>query len=118
MNQEFLRDYCLKKKGVTEELPFGNDTLVFKVMGKIFMLTGLESDSLRINVKCDPEIAMELREKYEAVYPGYHMNKKHWNSVVIDGTIPQIEILKMIDDSYDLVISAMPKKLKEQLKNF
>lgn len=116
MNHEFLRDYCMNKKGVTEELPFGNDTLVFKVMGKIFMLTGLEDDSFRINVKCDPETAMELREKYEAVYPGYHMNKKHWNSVEIDGSIPQKEVLKMIDDSYDLVISTMPKKLKEQLK--
>jgi predicted DNA-binding protein (MmcQ/YjbR family) len=85
MNIEQIREYCLKKKGVTEEFPFDEETLVFKVMGKIFILASLDSIPLQFNLKCDPEKAIELREEYEAVQPGYHMNKRHWNTVIIDG---------------------------------
>jgi predicted DNA-binding protein (MmcQ/YjbR family) len=97
-----IREYCISKKGVTESFPFGDDTLVFKKNGKIFALANLEGD-LSLNLKCDPAFALELREKYSAVLPGYHMNKKHWNTVNIDGTVPDTEILSWIDHSYDLV---------------
>ena len=117
MNPEFLRDYCLLKKGVTEEFPFDQETLVFKVMNKIFLLTSLESKPLRINVKCDPELAISLREKYEAAYPAYHMNKKHWNSVECIGSIPHDELLGMIDHSYELVVKGLPKKMQAQLNS-
>ena len=115
MNHEILRDYCLKKKAVTEEFPFDSETLVYKVAGKVFLITRIEQFPLRMNLKCDPELAIEMREKYAAVYPGYHMNKKHWNSVQDDGSIPQQELIKMIDHSYELVVSGLPKKLREQL---
>ncbi|MBA3649113.1 MAG: MmcQ/YjbR family DNA-binding protein [Chitinophagales bacterium] len=113
MNHEMLREYCKRKKGVTEDFPFDNDTLVYRVMGKIFLLTSLEYRPFRLNLKCDPERAIELREKYTAVYPAYHMNKRHWNSVEDNGTIPQSEILGMIDDSYNLVLNNLPKKYRE-----
>jgi predicted DNA-binding protein (MmcQ/YjbR family) len=99
---ESLRDYCIIKKDVTESFPFGDDTLVFKTGGKIFALVKLEGD-LSINLKCEPSLALELRERYAAVTPGYHMNKKHWNTIHIDGSIPDNVILKWIDHSYDLV---------------
>ncbi len=102
MNIERLREYCIKKEEVTEGFPFGEDTLVFKINGKIFALVNLYGD-LSVNLKCDPDLALELREKYNAVTPGYHMNKKHWNTIVIDGSIPDREILSWIDHSYDLV---------------
>lgn len=102
MNIEELRSYCLSKPGVTEGFPFGEDTLVFKVKGKIFVLANLDGD-LSINLKCDPAFALELRERFSSVIPGYHMNKKHWNTVFIDGTIPDKEILTWIGLSYDLV---------------
>lgn len=98
-----IREYCLAKPGVEETLPFGPDTLVFKVNGKIFLLAGLDNVPLSMNLKCDPDKAIELREKYDAVKPGYHMNKKHWNTIVIDGSIPSRELLEWIDWSYDLV---------------
>ena len=97
-----LRNYCIAKDDVTESFPFGDDTLVFKRSGKIFVLANLDGP-LSINLKCDPEFALELREKYVSVTPGYHMNKKHWNSVFIDGTIRDSEILSWVDHSYDLV---------------
>ncbi|HNW56489.1 MAG TPA: MmcQ/YjbR family DNA-binding protein [Bacteroidales bacterium] len=102
MDIEKLREYCISKKEVTESFPFDNDTLVFKVAGKIFMLVNLTGD-LSINLKCDPSLAIDLRERYAAVTPGYHMNKKHWNSIVIDGTLPDKELLSWIDHSYELV---------------
>ena len=112
MNIETLRSYCLKKKGVIEEFPFGPETLVFKVKGKIFLLTSLDREGFQFNVKCDPEKAVDLRDRYDAVKPGYHMNKKHWNTVVVDGSIP-IDLLKeMIDDSYDLVVKSLPGKCR------
>jgi predicted DNA-binding protein (MmcQ/YjbR family) len=97
-----LREYCLSKSNVTESFPFGEETLVFKVKGKIFALANLDSD-LSVNLKCDPSFALELREKYSAVNPGYHMNKKHWNTVLLDGSIPDKELFLWIDHSYDLV---------------
>ena len=116
MDIEKLREYCLKKKGVTEGFPFGEDTLVFKVMGKMFCLAGL-TPQLSINLKCDPEKALELREEYEFVSPGYHMNKKHWNTIDFDGVIKPGLIYEWIDDSYDLVVESLTKKLKEELKD-
>lgn len=115
MNLESLRDYCLAFPGVTEELPFGPDTLVFKVMGKVFLLTGLDEPRLSFNVKCDPEKAEELRETYSEVRPGYHMNKKHWNTVYAQGGIPNHLLFEMVKDSYDLVVKSLTKKMKEEL---
>lgn len=104
MNIEILREYCISKRNVSESFPFGDDTLVFKVAGKIFALANLEGD-LTINLKCDPSLALELRERYAAVTPGYHMNKKHWNTVYIDGSVPDKEVFSWIDHSYDLVLN-------------
>lgn len=106
MDLEIIRDYCLKKKGVSEGFPFGDDTLVFKVKGKLFCLTNLEPP-ISINLKCDPEKALELREKYEGVIPGYHMNKKHWNTVDIGFDIDDPKILEWIDHSYELVLKGI-----------
>jgi predicted DNA-binding protein (MmcQ/YjbR family) len=103
MNIEILREYCISKDDVTESFPFGDDTLVFKVAGKIFVLANLEGN-LSINLKCDPSLALELRERYAAVTPGYHMNKKHWNTILVDGSVPDKEIFSWIDHSYNLVI--------------
>ena len=115
MNIETLREYCLSKKAVTEDFPFGESTLVFRAKNKIFLLVALDADLLQFNAKCDPEKAVELREEYEAVKPGYHMNKKHWNTVVIDGSISTRLIKEMIDDSYDLIVQSLPKKSREEL---
>ena len=116
MNIEEIRDYCMSKKGTTEEFPFDEVTLVFKVFGKIYALTSLEGD-FSINLKCDPERAITLREEYDAIHPGYHMNKKHWNTVDMDGRLKADLVKQMIDDSYDLVASKLTKKQKEELLN-
>jgi predicted DNA-binding protein (MmcQ/YjbR family) len=103
MNAEEIRMYALSKENVTEGFPFGENTLVFKVNEKIFLLMGLDSHPLQFNVKCNPDRAIELREEYpDAIMPGYHMNKKHWNTIIVDG-LKSIMIKEMIDDSYDLV---------------
>ena len=107
MDIEKIREHCLSKAGVTESFPFDNDTLVFKVIDKMFVLASLEG-VLRINLKCDPERVIELQERYTAVLPGYHMNKKHWISVRIDNSIPDKQILEWIDHSYDLVVQKLP----------
>lgn len=115
MNIENIREYILQKPSVTEGFPFGEDTLVFKVNNKIFFLARLESSPLQFNVKCDPEKAIELREQYpESVLPGYHMNKKHWNTIIIDGRFTWQQIAEMIDDSYKLAgkIKTKPGGLK------
>ena len=109
MNAESFRAHCLAKKGATEGTPFGPDDIVFKVGGKMFALLAFEEVPPRANLKCDPDLALELRDRYEQVEPGYHMNKKHWNTVVLDGVIPDGEIGKMIDDSYELVLKSVPK---------
>ena len=102
MDIESLREYCISKKNATESFPFGDDTLVFKRDGKIFALVNLDGD-LSINLKCDPAFALELRERYSSVIPGYHMNKKHWNTVYLDGSVPDKEIFSWIDHSYERV---------------
>lgn len=112
MNIETLRDYCLSKRGVEETLPFGPDTLVYKVGSKAFLLTGLDSEQLSFNVKCDPDKAIELREEFSCVLPGYHMNKKHWNTIVVDGSASTSQLKQWIDDSYELVAASLPKKKK------
>src|SRR6478752_8650886 len=103
MNVEQLREYCLMKSGAEESLPFGPDNIVFKVDGKMFMLLSLESQPTQFNVKCDPDKAEELREEYPCVLPGYHMNKKHWNTIVVDGSVSSKLLKEWIDDSYGLV---------------
>jgi predicted DNA-binding protein (MmcQ/YjbR family) len=115
LNVEQFRSYCLAKRGVTEEFPFGEETLVYKVMGKMFALadvTLFES----INLKCDPELAAELREQYPAVQPGYHMNKKHWNTVLMDGSLPDKLVKNWIDNSYNLVVASLPVRVKAELR--
>lgn len=114
MNIEDLREYCISKKGTTEAFPFDEDTLVFKVMGKMFCLTSLsEPDS--INLKCDPEKAIELREQYPCVQPGYHMNKKMWNTVIIDGSVSKKLLKEWIDHSYDMVVAGLPRKVQSEM---
>ena len=115
MNIEELRDYCISKKGVEETLPFGPETLVFKVMDKAFLLTGLDSTPLQFNVKCDPEKVFELREQHSCVLPGYHMNKKHWNTIIVDGSVSNKLLKEWITDSYNLVVSGLTKIQKQKL---
>jgi len=103
MNIETIRDYCLSKPDVEETLPFGPDTLVYKINNKVFLLMGLDEEQLRFNVKCDPDKAIELREEFSCVLPGYHMNKKHWNTIVVDGSVSTKQLKEWIDHSYDLV---------------
>ena len=121
MNIDNFREYCLRKPGTTEEFPFDNETLVFKVMGKMYALTALKSWEVgepRINLKCDPERALELRAEHpESVLPGWHMNKKHWNTVMLNGEITFKQLQQFVDDSYNLIVSGLTKKLKEQLKS-
>jgi len=109
MNIESFREYCLSKPKATEGTPFGPDNIVFKVGGKMFALAALDEVPPATNLKCNPDLALELRDRYEQVRPGYHMNKKHWNTVVLDGVIPEREVRKMIDHSYDLVARSLPK---------
>lgn len=116
MDIESYRTYCITKLGVTEEFPFDESALVFKVAGKMFALTNVDSFE-RVNLKCDPEHAVELREKYPAIIPGYHMNKKHWNTVILDGSLSDSFILKLIDDSYQLVVDKLTKKERKLLKS-
>ena len=114
MNIEQIREYCLSKPKCQEEMPFGPDTLVFKVYGKVFLLVGLDQlEDLCFNVKCDPSYALELREKYQhTVIPGYHMNKKHWNTVYANRELIDEKLFVLIEESYSLVVQSMPKKLK------
>jgi len=107
-----FREYCLSKSGASESAPFGEDTIVFKVGSKIFALASLDDVPARVNLKCDPDLALELRDRYEQVRPGYHMNKKHWNTVEIEGGIPEVELYSMIDHSYELVVKRLPKARK------
>jgi predicted DNA-binding protein (MmcQ/YjbR family) len=117
MDLETLRQYCLGKLAATESTPFGEDVLVFKVAGKIFALAPLDEVPASANLKCDPDLALELRDRYEQVTPGYHMNKKHWNTVEIDSEIPDAEVRKMIDHSYKLVTKSLPKAERKKLEN-
>lgn len=115
MQVDDFRDYCLRKAGVMEGTPFGEEHLVFKVGGKMFALLSLDEVPATANLKCDPDLALELRDRYEQVRPGYHMNKKHWNTVEIAGGIPDAEVRKMIDHSYVLVARSLPKAARARL---
>ena len=116
MNIEEVRNYCLAKKGVTEEFPFDSETLVFKVSGKVSLLTSLTFRPFRVNLKMDAELVPEYRDKYGEVQPGYHMNKKHWNSVYFDsGTIPKKELIWMLEHSYEEVVKKLPLKIRDKL---
>ena len=114
MNIEEYRDYCLKLSGVTEEFPFDEKTLVFKVMGKMFALTDVD-EFASVNLKCDPERAVQLRENYSGINGGYHMNKKHWNTVQTDGSVEDELFYELIKHSYDLVVAKLPRKIRETL---
>lgn len=116
MNIEELRDYCLAKKYAEETFPFDETTLVFKVLGKAFLLTDILEKPVSFNVKCDPEKAVTLREQYSFVLPGFHMNKKHWNTVVCEPGVSKKLLREWIDHSYELVAAGLPKKDKERLK--
>jgi predicted DNA-binding protein (MmcQ/YjbR family) len=116
MDLDAIREYCLSKPATEETLPFGPDVLVFKVAGKMFLLVPLDTDNLQFNAKCDPEEAEELRERYPNVQPGYHMNKKHWNTITVDGSVSSALLKKWIDQSYDLVVKSLPVKTKEKVQ--
>jgi predicted DNA-binding protein (MmcQ/YjbR family) len=115
MNAEELRDYCLSLLGTDEEFPFGPDTSVFKVAGKIFALSRLSEYPPRVSLKCDPSLAEELRKAHAAVIPGYHLNKRHWNTVTIDGSLSDEIISDMVEDSYDLIVSKLPRAQRQAL---
>ncbi len=114
MTLEAFRSHCMRKPGFSEDFPFGPETLVFRVAGRIFALMDAD-DFVSVNLKCDPERAIELRERYEGITPGYHMNKRHWNTVVTDGSVPGRLLLELADHSYELVRAALPKKVRETL---
>lgn len=115
MNIEEFRIYCLNKPCVTEGFPFDKTTLVFKVCNKIFAITGLDNPEFRVNLKCDPERAILLREEFPSIIPGYHMNKKLWNTVIVDGSFSDDFFRELVDDSYDLIVNGLPKKDREKL---
>jgi predicted DNA-binding protein (MmcQ/YjbR family) len=115
MNPTELRDHCLSFTGAEETFPFGPETSVFKVAGKMFALSQLGADSLRVSLKCEPELAEALRAAHTSVLPGYHLNKRHWNTVIIDGSVPDDAICNMVEDSYDLIVSKLPRARRRSL---
>lgn len=117
MNVEEVRQYCIAKKGVTEGFPFDEETLVLKVGGKIFALLSLDRIP-SVNLKCDPEWAIELRERFNDILPGYHMNKKHWNTVMLEGSLQDSLVAEMITHSYELVLASLPRKVQEAVNGF
>lgn len=117
MNIETFRDYCLSKKGVEETFPFGEDVLVFKVMGKMFSATNLNEEEFRVNLKCDPEYATELRDQYDDIIAGWHMNKNHWNTIFFENGLSSKFLISLIDHSYDLVVSKLKKADRLFLEN-
>ena len=116
MNVEEFRMYCLNKPCVTEEFPFDETTLVFKVCGKMFALTGLDEMEFKVNLKCDPDRSLELREAYDSIRPGFHMNKHHWNTIHVDGSFSDNFFYELVDHSYEMVIKGFNKKQREQLE--
>ncbi|MGH7937046.1 MAG: MmcQ/YjbR family DNA-binding protein [Bryobacteraceae bacterium] len=110
-----FREYCLTKAGASEDTPFGPDALVFKVGGKMFALASLDDVPPRVNLKCDPDRALDFRDRYEEVQPGYHMNKKHWNTIELGGSVPEAELRRWIDHSYDLVLASLPKTRRSRI---
>jgi predicted DNA-binding protein (MmcQ/YjbR family) len=115
MNVEDFRDYCLSKEGVTESFPFDSSTIVFKIGGKLFALAGIEFFA-SVNLKCDPERSIELRETFNGINPGFHMNKKHWNTVTVESDVPNQLLLELIDHSFDLVYKSLTKKIRDGLQ--
>jgi len=116
MNIEQFREYCLSKKGVTEDFPFDEVTLCLRVVGKIFAITGLDSEQFKVNLKCDPDYALELREQHPEVQPGWHMNKAHWNTVDFEGALDERLLRQLIDHSYDLIVKSLKKAQREALE--
>ena len=114
MNIEIYREYCISKQHVTEDFPFDENVLVFRIAGKIFSLTDT-FEFLSVNLKCDPERAIELREQYSGIMPGYHMNKKHWNTISTDGSVSDPLILSLVDHSYELVVKGLPAKTRKEI---
>jgi predicted DNA-binding protein (MmcQ/YjbR family) len=115
MTPAALRRRCLALPGAAEEFPFGPETSVFKVAGKIFAISGLEGRPLTVSVKCDPGLAEQLRASYAGITPGYHLNKRHWNTIVLDGSVPDAMVRDMIEDSYDLIVAALPRATRDAL---
>ena len=115
MNARELRDWCLRHDGAFEDFPFTAEHSVFKVRGKMFAISALEREPLDVSVKCEPELAVELRNSYPAIRPGYHLNKRHWNTITLDGSLPDQLVRDLIEDSYDLVVSALPKRVQKEL---
>jgi len=118
MNQDILREYCLRKKATSFDFPFDEEVMACRVAGKIFLLTSVLEFPVSINLKCDPEKAIELRERYEAVKPGYHMNKRHWNTVVCDASLTDSQIFSFIDHSYEMVVQSLSKKIRSEFQLF
>ena len=115
MDAAGLKRWCLAQAGAVEDFPFGPEHSVFKVAGKMFALSTLDRAPLEVSVKCEPDLAVQLRDSYGAIRPGYHLNKRHWNTITLDGSLPDQLVRDMIEDSYDLVVSALPKRTQEQL---
>lgn len=115
MDAAELRAWCLRRPGAIEDFPFGPETSVFKVAGKMFALSALERTPLEVSVKCEPELAVALRDSYPAIRPGYHLNKRHWNTLRLDGSLPEPLARDLIEDSYDLVVSALPRRIRAEL---
>jgi predicted DNA-binding protein (MmcQ/YjbR family) len=115
MNARELQEWCLALSGAVEDFPFGPDHSVFKVAGKMFAISALQRAPLEVSLKCEPDLAVQLRDSYAAIRPGYHLNKRHWNTVTLDDSIPDKLVRDLIEDSYDLVVSALPKLTRERL---
>ena len=115
MDAQALRNWCLAQPGAIEDFPFGPEHSVFKVAGKMFALSALERTPLQVSLKCEPDLAVALRESYAAIGPGYHLNKRHWNTVTLDGSLDDRTVRDLVEDSYDLVVEGLPKRLREQL---
>ena len=115
MDAKAVRAWCLEQPGAIEEFPFGPETSVFKVARKIFAISALDRAPLNVSVKCEPELAVALRQSYPAIRPGYHLDKRHWNTVTLDGSLPDQLVRDLIEDSYDLIVSALPKRVRKEL---
>jgi len=115
MDATELRAWCLEQTGAIEDFPFGPEYSVFKVAGKMFALSALDRTPLEVSAKCEPELAVGLRNSYPAIRPGYHLNKRHWNTIMLDGSLPDQLVRDLVEDSYDLVVSALPKRVREEL---
>ena len=115
MTSAELRACCLAHPGAVEDFPFGPETSVFKAGGKMFALSALRRTPLEVSVKCEPELAVELRASYTEIRPGYHLNKRHWNTITLDGSLPDQLVRDLIEDSYDLIVSALPKRVRDEL---